>query len=119
MHKLYLWAALLLLAILNGLLIVRLHLHPVLAWITSVNLITFALFGIDKLAAMGKFLRVPEWVLYLFAFVGGSPGAIAAQSAFRHKVSKPAFLRIFWLIVAMQILLIAGVIWGDLLKILY
>lgn len=79
---------------------------PLLAWLIAVNLIALLAYGYDKAIAGGEALRVPETVLLGLALAGGSPGAFAAMLIFRHKISKPAFLVPFGLIVALQVGLI-------------
>lgn len=76
-------------------------------WVAAVNLITFATYGLDKRLAQRGSWRVPEATLFLLAFVGGSPGALLAMRWFRHKTVKGAFRIVFWLIVALQVALIA------------
>lgn len=56
-----------------------------------INLITFAVFGIDKLKAVKDKWRIPEKVLFLLSIIGGSAGAILGMYTFRHKTKKPAF----------------------------
>jgi uncharacterized membrane protein YsdA (DUF1294 family) len=76
------------------------------AWmgaLAGVNLATLLLYGYDKAVSGGTKLRVPENVLHLLAFVGGSPAALISQMIFRHKTVKPSFRRTFWLIVALQL----------------
>ncbi len=107
-------------AVLSGVLVMflrlRLHLNILVAWLVAVNIVTFLLFGADKAAALLKRNRVREATLYLFALIGGSPAALAAQSFFRHKVSKRSFVRIYWLIVALQIAALYVIMYTDMLK---
>lgn len=56
-----------------------------------INVITFAVFGIDKLKAVKDKWRVPEKVLFLLALLGGSLGALIGMYSFRHKTKKIAF----------------------------
>lgn len=56
-----------------------------------INVITFAVFGIDKLKAVKNRWRVPEKILFLLALLGGSLGAIIGMYSFRHKTKKIAF----------------------------
>ena len=56
-----------------------------------INLITFAVFGIDKMKAVKDKWRIPEKVLFLLSIIGGSVGAILGMYTFRHKTKKPAF----------------------------
>ncbi len=75
-----------------------------------VNLVTLLLYGYDKVAASRGWWRVAERTLHLFALLGGSPAAFAAQKMFRHKSVKPSFRRVFWGIVVLQVAAI-GAYW--------
>lgn len=110
------WIAAILSAVVFVFIRLRLHLNILAAWLVAVNIVAFLLFGADKAAAVLKWYRVREATLYFFALIGGSPAALAAQSLFRHKVSKRKFVRIYWLIVAIQIAALYIVMYTDLLK---
>ena len=56
-----------------------------------INLWTFMLFGIDKIKAEGGAWRISEGSLLFCAFLGGTPGAYAGRSVFRHKTRKQPF----------------------------
>jgi uncharacterized membrane protein YsdA (DUF1294 family) len=56
-----------------------------------INLITFMLFGIDKLRAEADKWRVSEGTLLFWAFFGGSLGAYCGRALFRHKTRKQPF----------------------------
>ena len=71
-------------------------------YLIAVNTAMFLLYGIDKLAAVRSYVRTPERLLHLTAFVGGSPAALLGQQLFRHKVSKGRFLVWYWFIVVLQ-----------------
>ncbi|MBQ7956856.1 MAG: DUF1294 domain-containing protein [Clostridia bacterium] len=60
-------------------------------YMSVINVITFAVFGIDKLKAVKEKWRVPEKVLFLLALLGGSLGALIGMYSFRHKTKKIAF----------------------------
>ncbi len=76
------------------------------------NLMTFLTFGFDK-AAADKRPRVPERALLTLAALGGSPGALLARPAFRHKTRKQPFGARLTLIVFLQVVaVVAGlVVW--------
>ena len=57
----------------------------VIAWLVIINLIAFAIFGIDKKRAKKGQWRIPEKTLFLSAILGGSIGAILGMYVFRHK----------------------------------
>ncbi len=68
-----------------------------------INLLTFLVFGWDKLAAVEKRSRVPERTLLTLAALGGSPGALLARPVFRHKTRKQPFGAWLALIVFVQV----------------
>jgi uncharacterized membrane protein YsdA (DUF1294 family) len=85
------------------------------AWLAAVNLTTFAYYGLDKARARRAGRRVPEVVLHALALLGGSLGAFAGMRLFRHKTVKGTFRVVFWLIVAVQVVLVLWVakeVWG-------
>ena len=56
-----------------------------------INIITFFVYGLDKLKAVNHWWRIPEWVLLGLAVAGGSVGAYLGMMVFRHKTLKPLF----------------------------
>ncbi len=56
-----------------------------------VNIVTFAAFFYDKMAAKQGAWRIPEANLFLLAFIGGSVSAYAGMQLFRHKTRKGKF----------------------------
>lgn len=82
------------------------------SWLWMVNLAALAAFALDKAQAQRDGRRVPELVLHALALVGGSPAALVAMRAFRHKTRKVSFRLTTGLIVAAQ--LIALAVWLGL-----
>lgn len=66
------------------------------------SLITFIVYGLDKVAARQRMARTPERTLHLLALLGGWPGAVLAQSLFRHKWRKGSFMGTFRLVSAIN-----------------
>jgi uncharacterized membrane protein YsdA (DUF1294 family)/cold shock CspA family protein len=66
----------------------------------------FIIYGLDKWAARKGQARVAEASLHLVALLGGWPGALLGQQLFRHKTAKPAFLRMTWAMVCLNVLLL-------------
>lgn len=64
------------------------------------NLITFGVYGIDKLRARLNLARISEKTLLALAVAGGSVGAVFAQKLFRHKTRK--FQYRIWMILSIQ-----------------
>jgi uncharacterized membrane protein YsdA (DUF1294 family) len=75
-----------------------------------INLLTFAAFGWDKLAAVEDRSRISERTLLLLAALGGSPGALVARPVFRHKTRKQPFSGWLMLIVFLQVAAIVVVL---------
>jgi uncharacterized membrane protein YsdA (DUF1294 family) len=72
------------------------------------SIITFAAYGLDKLAARRNGERISERTLHLLALCGGWPGALAGQWLFRHKTRKNSFQVCFWLTVLLNGALLLG-----------
>jgi len=68
----------------------------------AVNLATFALFGLDKGLARRDAQRIRESTLLWLALIGGTPGAYAARSLFRHKTRKQPFSAYLFAIATLQ-----------------
>ena len=82
-------------------------------WLIVINLVTFFVFGFDKLKAKYKekhetARRVPEKTLFLLAALGGSVGALIGMRVWRHKTLHKTFRIGIPLILAGQILIPAG-----------
>ncbi len=54
-------------------------------YIVFVNILGFALMGIDKRKAQRGAFRIPEATLFAVALIGGSLGSIIGMQTFRHK----------------------------------
>ena len=63
----------------------------ILIVLAAVNLLTFALFGFDKLRARRERARMPEGMLLSWAFLGGFVGAWLGINMFQHKNRQTAF----------------------------
>ena len=60
-------------------------------YLLLINVITFAVYAIDKFNAKNDAWRISERILILFAAVGGSVGALLGMYICRHKTRKPKF----------------------------
>lgn len=63
----------------------------VIGYIIILNIVTFAVYGIDKIKAKKGAWRIPEKSLLLLASIGGSLGAAAGMRFWRHKTLHPQF----------------------------
>lgn len=62
-----------------------------LFFIIGINIITFTMYGIDKLKAKKGKWRIPEATLLLLAIVGGSIGAWCGMKVWHHKTMHKKF----------------------------
>ena len=76
----------------------------------AINFIAFAAFGLDKAKARRGEYRIAESTLLLFAFIGGTLGAYAGRSLFRHKTRKQPFNSNLFQIAVLQMLALGGLI---------
>ena len=60
-------------------------LQIVLWYLVAVNVVTFFLYGIDKVKAKHARWRIPESVLLGLAAIGGSAGALIGMRLWHHK----------------------------------
>ena len=74
------------------------------AYLVTVNVIGFALMGIDKHKARVGALRIPEGTLFVVAIIGGSIGSIIGMYTFHHKTRHWYFVYGMPLILALQLL---------------
>ncbi len=79
-----------------------------LAYLAVLNVLTFLIYGWDKLCAKREGARrVPEKTLLFLAVIGGSVGAILGMNFFRHKTRHAQFRYGLPLILALQLGLLA------------
>ena len=76
----------------------------------ALNLLAFAMFGIDKAKARVGAWRVAETTLLMLAFLGGTLGAYAGRAVFRHKTRKQPFNSSLFAIAVLQVLGLGGLI---------
>jgi uncharacterized membrane protein YsdA (DUF1294 family) len=74
-----------------------------------VNLICFALFTWDKVAARRHRSRIAETTLHLWTILGGAVGALCARQIFRHKTQKALFTLIIWVSLILHSLIIIAI----------
>ena len=82
----------------------------VLLFISIINAMTYWMYAQDKEAALMGKRRVPEQTLHILSFLGGWPTAWLAQEKLRHKTQKQPFRKIYFCTIALNILLILGLI---------
>ncbi len=75
-------------------------------YLIIINIIEFILMGLDKLFSIKKMYRIPEIVLLIIPFLGGSIGGILGMYIFRHKTKKLKFKLLFTLSLIVNVLYI-------------
>ncbi len=75
----------------------------ILIYVAIVNILGFAVMGIDKHRAEKQKWRIPEKTLFLFSLIGGSIGTWAGMYAFRHKTKH------WYFVIGMPAILIAQI----------
>lgn len=75
----------------------------VLYYIVIINILTFIVYGIDKLKAKKGKLRIPESTLLLLAIIGGSIGAWFGMRLLHHKTMHKKFKFGIPLIIILQL----------------
>jgi uncharacterized membrane protein YsdA (DUF1294 family) len=66
----------------------------IMFYLLIINLISFALYFIDKQKSKRDKWRIKESTLHFVSFLGGTLGSIAAMILFHHKTKKPMFVMI-------------------------
>ena len=82
----------------------------IVIYILLVNILGFALMGIDKARAKKRGFRIPEATLFVVAIIGGCIGSMIGMSVFKHKTRKRYFLFGMPLILLLQIALVVALI---------
>ena len=75
----------------------------IICYLLIINLLVFALFGIDKRRASKHRYRISEAALFSVALLGGSIGAWAGMYVFRHKTAH------WYFVVGIPLILVAQV----------
>lgn len=76
------------------------------AYCILINLVGFAMMGIDKYKAKKRAFRIPEATLFSIAMIGGSIGSIIGMYTFHHKTRHHKFTIGMPAILVIQLLLI-------------
>ena len=79
--------------------------YMMIYYITIINILTFIIYGLDKLFAIKNLSRVSENTLLLLSFVGGSIGAYIGMKFFHHKTNKKKFTILVPLMIIIHVVL--------------
>lgn len=83
-------------------------------YLAVMNLIGFAIMGIDKRRAVKKLWRIPESTLFIIALIGGSIGSIIGMRVFHHKTRHWYFVYGMPAILILQIAAVIALIYSPL-----
>ncbi|EOS51936.1 hypothetical protein C809_00691 [Lachnospiraceae bacterium MD335] len=75
-------------------------------YLALMNLIGFAMMGIDKHKAVKKLWRIPEYTFFVIALIGGSVGSIIGMRVFHHKTRHWYFVYGMPFILILQVALV-------------
>ena len=84
-------------------------------WLIVINIITFAVFGIDKKKAIDGKFRIKELTLFVLSLLGGSLGGLIDMHTFHHKTRKWYFKFGIPLILIAWVALIAWLVYKNII----
>ncbi|MBP3468662.1 MAG: DUF1294 domain-containing protein [Lachnospiraceae bacterium] len=91
----------------------------IVTYFLIINIIGFAMMGIDKWKAKHHAWRIPENTLFIVAIIGGSLGAIIGMYTFRHKTKHWYFVYGLPAILALQVVIISYLIGSGRFTIMF
>lgn len=77
-------------------------------WLAAINVVTLAVYGVDKRRARRGAWRVKERTLFVLPLLGGSVGALVGMRLFHHKTRHWYFV---WGIPAILLAQVALAVW--------
>ena len=80
--------------------------YIIVFYLVAINVVTFFVYGIDKLKAKRSKGRIPEATLLCLAVIGGSIGAWFGMKAWHHKTQHKKFKYGIPLILIIQVVLL-------------
>lgn len=83
-------------------------------YLIGINIITFAVFGLDKYKATRKEWRIRESTLLGLALIGGTIGGWLAMYIFHHKTKKAKFFAGVPMILLIQLVIAGYLIFGGM-----
>lgn len=80
----------------------------ILFYLLCINLVTYALYALDKFYSRKNMWRIPEASLIVCVLVGGLPAAWLARHRLRHKLHTRGFVLKFWLAALVSMFALLG-----------
>jgi uncharacterized membrane protein YsdA (DUF1294 family) len=94
---------------------INVHWHNYFVWLGTASLVTFGMYGLDKLLAKLGVLRVPNNVFHWLALVGGFPGGWVGRQVFHHKTNRQEYWE-YPVILGLSTLIHGALIWYFFLR---
>ncbi len=91
----------------------------IIVYLLIINVVGFAVMGIDKWKAKHRAWRIPEHTLFTIAIIGGSLGTIIGMYTFRHKTKHWYFVYGLPTILTLQIVAAAYLIGSGRFTIMF
>ena len=85
--------------------------YSILIYLAAINIVTFFLYGIDKMKAKKSMWRIPESTLLWCAAAGGSLGAMLGMKVWHHKTLHKKFTIGVPAIIVAQLLLVGAIVY--------
>lgn len=86
----------------------------ILGYLALINILGFAIMGIDKSRAARRHWRIPESTLFIIALIGGSIGSILGMKVFHHKTRHWYFVFGMPAILILQIIAVLVLIYSPI-----
>ncbi len=84
-------------------------------WLIAINVVTFGVYGLDKVLSRIRWLRAPNIMLLGLALAGGFCGAAVSQLVFRHKTNPRRYAQ-YPKVIAASALVHIAIIWYFFLR---
>lgn len=85
-------------------------------YLLCINLLTYALYALDKFYSRKNMWRIPEASLIFCVLAGGFPAGWLARHRLRHKLHTRGFLLKFWLAALVSMIAFLGFSLNEWLK---
>lgn len=85
----------------------------IISYLVLINILGFIIMGVDKSKARNHDWRIPESSFFIIALIGGSIGSILGMHIFHHKTRHWYFKIGLPVILVIQLLLTAYIIWAP------
>ena len=84
--------------------------QTIVSYLIALNIVTFLVYGIDKIKAKQKIRRIREASLLVLAVLGGSIGALLGMYVWHHKTKHKKFLFGLPAILLIQLIILSSIL---------